>query len=63
MAPLLRYSTCIDDSYVSDATCAVHDYYIKENYRAVLLVVNASLNAAGVPVRAFVSTPSQLLLR
>jgi len=57
------YSTSTDDSYVTDATCAVHDYYIRENQRAVLLVVNTSLSASSVPIKAFVSTPSQLLLK
>ena len=58
-----RYSTSTDDSYITDSTCAIHDYYIRENGRAVLLVVNTSLNVSSVPIRAFVSTPSQLLLR
>lgn len=58
-----RYSTSTDDSYITDATCAVHEYYMRENQRAVLLVVNTSLSASSVPIKAFVSTPSQLLVR
>jgi hypothetical protein len=58
-----RFSTTVDDTFITDSTVAVHDYYIGENPRAVLLVVNTSLSTASVPIKAFVSTPSQLLLR
>ncbi len=58
-----RYATCPDDRYITDATCAIHDYYIKENYRAIHLVVDTSLAGGSLPVKAFVSTSSQLLLR